>query len=209
MRPALQARLLSHGRWRTLARGDNLMLAGEETGGLYGIGSGVVSSISMAASHDITMSDLHIPPFWFITQTMLPRRRTAMNVVAQSSCEVMFVPQSSLAEIIVEFPDFRPHIFLLVADLFHRMTEALSDSLIRDPDRRCIAVLLRIAGQRYEGSGVVNLPLGQTDLAAMTNVSRQKIGDVLRSLDEEGIVQQGYREISVVDSGRLRAMLED
>jgi sugar-specific transcriptional regulator TrmB len=43
----------------------------------------------------------------------------------------------------------------------------------------------------------------------MTNLSRQKVGDVLRDLESRGLVELGYRRIRIPEPDRLRALLED
>lgn len=83
-----------------------------------------------------------------------------------------------------------------------------------DPDsrRRCIAVLLRAAGQR---SGDIrsapdshDVGVSQNALAAMSNMSRQTTGNLLRGLAAEGYLELGYRSIMLRDATGLRALLD-
>jgi len=54
---------------------------------------------------------------------------------------------------------------------------AAADFQLPDFDRRCIAILLRLADCRFEGGGNTprEIPLSQERLAAMENVSRNRL----------------------------------
>lgn len=202
----IQDKLVARARWRLLARGQNLLLAGEDVGGLFGVGQGSIYTHGEMAPADIVMSDLHRAPFWFLTQTMLPGERTRINVVAQEPIVCMYVPRGPMWQTMQEHPELQQHLFRHVAGPFHAMGRALADALIRDTDQRCIAVLVRIAGCGPGQTAEIVVPVGQIDLAGMANVSRQKIGEVLRALEAEGIIALGYRKIRVIDPPRLLAL---
>ena len=88
---------------------------------------------------------------------------------------------------------------------------AAADLLIRDHERRCIAVLLRLSGARYEESAPVeglSAEVSQAELAAMAHLSRNAAGAVLRRLADRRLIELGYRAIAVRSPDRLRAMVD-
>jgi CRP-like cAMP-binding protein len=94
----------------------------------------------------------------------------------------------------------------LVTRLFWNSMTALVDSVIPDSRLRCVATLLRISDRRNADPSPVTLPISQTDLSQLCNLSRQTSGDVLRALEAEGLVTLGYRSITLNDPARLRAL---
>ncbi len=83
------------------------------------------------------------------------------------------------------------------------------DLLIRDPARRTIAVLLRLAGRREPGAAnsPVDIDTSQEDLATMSNLSRNAVGKILRRLEAEHVVRIGYRQITLLSPQALHARL--
>ena len=82
--------------------------------------------------------------------------------------------------------------------------QALADLLIGDKDRRCAAVLLRIAGCRDSGDAPANASLTQEDLAALSNLSRPTVSLVVRRLAARGFLSLGYKVITIDSPAQLR-----
>jgi CRP-like cAMP-binding protein len=202
-------RLLAAGRWYQVAPGETIAMAGEEDGGICGFASGTLSSRQMAATAEIPMTDLHMAPCWVIPRSFLPDEEWITTLCAQTPVTMVHVPRQAFAQLMEEFPELRLHLLRNVSAIFARMSLALSDALIRESGQRCIAVLLRIADRRLQGSEPSEVPVGHLDLAGMANLSRQKVGDVLRELEEQGLVELGYRRIRIPAPDRLRALLTD
>jgi CRP-like cAMP-binding protein len=84
--------------------------------------------------------------------------------------------------------------------------------MIRDSNRRCAAALLNVANcRRGEPSStpVLNAPLSQEELAAIANLSRTSISSILRDLEADGLIELGYRTVTLRDPARLRALVDD
>jgi len=50
--------------------------------------------------------------------------------------------------------------------------------------------------------------LTQAELAAMSNVSRNTLGTILRSLQDAGLISIGYGKIGPLQPEKLRALVE-
>lgn len=208
MGPDMQDRLLAAGRLQRLAPGDQIVMAGSEEGGLLGFAAGCISSRPSSAPPEVPMTDLHLAPFWLISRTILPGEAWVTTLTAQSPVVLLRIPRASMVQMLTEDPLLNVHILRNISAIFSRMTVALSDALIRQPEQRCAAVMLRIIEQRFEGDTPAEIPTGQTELAGMANLSRQKVNEVLRAMEAAGLVQPGYRRIRVLAPARLRAMLD-
>lgn len=204
----LKSRLLAQGRWVQLEPGEPLYMAGEDNGGLVGIATGTVYSLASNAPPEVSMTDLHRGPFWTLSRSIVPGEERVVTTVAQTPVTAVRIPQAAIYLLMQEHPELVLHLFRNVANIFARMTLVVGDAMIRQPANRLIAVLLRIGECRVTGAAAVDVPIGQLELAGMANLSRQKASEVLRDLEQKGLVALGYRRITILQPDLLRSLLE-
>jgi len=204
----LKSRLLSLGRWVHLEPGDPLYMAGEDNGGLMGVASGTVFSRVSNAPSDVAMTDLHRSPFWTLSRAIVPGEERVVTAVAQTRVTAVRIPQAAVFLLMQEHPEMVLHLLRNVANVFARMALVAGDALLRNHAERLTAVLLRVGECRLDGSASVEVPIGQQDLAGMANLSRQKTSEVLRDMEQNGLVALGYRRITILEPDRLRTLLE-
>lgn len=96
----------------------------------------------------------------------------------------------------------------LLTVLHNDLAISVSDDLmIRDPQTRATAILLRLAGCR---GGRLDLPepaevdVSQEALARLTNLSRTTLGEMLRKYEEAGWISQSYRRLTILAPKALR-----
>lgn len=205
----LQSKLIAQGRWLRRQPGEPLAMAGDEFGGLIGIASGVVFSRAGNAPAEVAMTDLHFAPVWTISRAIVPGEMRVVSIAAQTEVTALRIPQFALMQLMVEHPELVAHLFRNIANLFARMTMVVGDCQIRDGRGRCIATLLRLSDQSIQGTKPERLPIGQQELAGMANMSRQKAGELLRELEDRGLIELGYRWIAVRDRAGLASLRAD
>jgi CRP/FNR family transcriptional regulator, cyclic AMP receptor protein len=86
-----------------------------------------------------------------------------------------------------------------------------ADLMIRDSERRCAAVLSRLAGCRHAGPQdvtAVEVPLMQNELAGAANLSRNSVGTMLQRLASRGFVEVGYKTMTVRAPAALRTFVD-
>ena len=86
------------------------------------------------------------------------------------------------------------------------------DLLLRDPQKRVIATLLRLAGLR--GSALVPamsapINLSQEKLGQLVNLSRTVVSGILRDLEKQGYIEIQYRGILVSNQAALSSLLQE
>jgi CRP-like cAMP-binding protein len=99
----------------------------------------------------------------------------------------------------------------LLATYGHVATVVATDLMIRSSERRCAAVLARLAGCRFarpEQNAPVDLAITQEMLAAAAGLSRNSTGTALRKLMSRGLVELGYGGMTVCAPAALRAFVE-
>ena len=205
----LQGKLLAQGRWIRREPGEPLAMAGDEFGGLIGIASGAVYSRVGNAPADVAMTDLHFGPVWMTSRAIVPGEMRMITVVAQTGVTAIRIPQFALLQLMGDHPELTVHLFRNIANIFARLTLVVGDGHVRDGRGRCIATLLRLSDGELQGVVPERLPIGQLELAGMANLSRQKAGEVLRELEDRGLIELGYRWIAVRDREGLAALRGD
>lgn len=69
-------------------------------------------------------------------------------------------------------------------------------------DQRVAAALLRAAR-----SGSDPVPLGQSDLSAIANVSPRQVSTAIKAFARSGLIAPGYRRIRILDAEGLRTLV--
>ena len=85
-----------------------------------------------------------------------------------------------------------------MAGLQSRLIDLLAGGL----EAQLASVLLRNADEAGE------VKITQKDLGAMLGVQRSSVQRVLKDLESAGLVESGYRRITVVDSGGLSSLVD-
>ena len=202
-----QSAILERCVWQRILPGVALTHGGDSHGGLVGLIRGRVDFISAIGPSDTPIAHIARAPFWFGELPVAGRLRTT-TVISRTVCDIALVPQLALEAVLAAKPDRWRLLGTLSARGIFLVTLIATDLLIRDSQRRCVAVLLRIAGCRKAGTTRCEAEIGQDELADMANMSRQTVGVVLRTLEAQGAVKLGYRSITITDPVRLRAMVD-
>jgi CRP/FNR family transcriptional regulator, cyclic AMP receptor protein len=132
------------------------------------------------------------------------RRET---VIALTMCHALLIPARRFAELAA-----RPGVSrIFTATLTQRMHAA--DELMKlrhtAPDVGVARVLLDLAERAGTGRpGILSMPvdLSQEDLASWLGSSRSTIARTLRSLRRRGIIDTGYRTVTITDPEALRRL---
>ena len=191
------------------AAGETLIWGGDREGGILGLAEGSVSVSSSSGAADVAPIHIVRPPFWFGLNPIVAGAARNVTVTARSECLVAQVSQHALVAILAERPEYWRLTGQLLVDTVAIAVQAVDDLMLRDNRRRCIAVLLRIADCRNSGDVAVEADIGQEELAAMANLSRQTVGPILHELARAGVISLGYRSIVLQNPAALRNIVGD
>ncbi len=186
---------------QSYSAGKVIYRLGDPAGGIYGLVSGIMTVT--AAPHAAAPRLIHVgaPGTWTGEGPFLsgePRRLTLRALVPSrlvhlplAAMEAMAARDPLAARRFGQIPMFSIDILL----------RAIHDLLIRDPDRRVAAVLLRISG------GGQSVPLSQESIGDMACVSRKQMNYALRRFTERGWVTSGYRSVTLDNPAALSAFV--
>lgn len=205
---AFQDAILARCQWSRIGAGTALTHGGDREGGMYGIASGAVDVTPAVGPADLPIINIARAPYWFGILPVALGAPRAVGITTREPCDVALVPRAALAALLSAQPEWWQLLTAQALEHFNIAAQCAADLLIPDSRRRCIAVLLRAAGQRGGDAPGNDAGVSQNELAAMANMSRQTTGNILRGLAAEGLVDLGYRSIVLRDVAALKALLD-
>lgn len=149
------------------------------------------------------------PGAWFGEGSALTDQPRQVGAVATRDATALHLPLPAIRTLASIDGEVWRWIAVLTSRHLKIAMGAIIAPMIRDPTERAIAVLLRLAERRMAGGadGPATIDTSQEDLAAMTNLSRNSLGTILRRLEDEDLVRIGYRKITLSSPEGLRARL--
>jgi len=209
--PDFQHALLSRSSWHCLEAGAPIQTGGEEAGEMIGLAQGVIEMRTILGPADTPIMHLAHPVIWlgYVPIILGQPRRIAAS--AKTEAWLARIPQAAIKEILAERPQWWQYL-LQPAIIYGDMSQTVAaDLLIRDSERRCAAVLLRLSGRRFPGAGdscPVDVPLTQGELAGAANLSRNSVGAIVKRLAVRGLIEQSHRSIIIHSPKALRAFVQ-
>ena len=203
-----QRAVLTHSHWEDVEAGAPIQNGGEETGEMIGLAQGAVA---MRTVSDTPLLHVEHAVSWFGYLPIVSRRPRVVAVDAHTSVWLARTPQWAITQALDERPEWWPHLLELLATYSYAVTTVAADLMIRSSERRCAAVLARLAGCRFAGpeeNAPVEIAITQEMLAAAAGLSRNSTGTALRKLMSRGLVEPGYGGITVWAPAALRAFVE-
>lgn len=201
----LVSALLSRARLKHLQDGEALFRRGEPADGLYAALDGALHITGVTREGKEAMLSMIEPPMWFGEIALFDRMPRTHDAVAVGAATVLFIPLAALDGLLAEQPIYWRHFGVLMAFKVRLAFIALEDLSLLQPPQRVARRLLWLAhcAPPDAQTGRNRLAIKQTQLALMTALSRQTVNQLLRSLEERGVIRLSYGLIDVLDMPAL------
>jgi len=203
--------LLSNCRWQSLEAGVSIQEGGEEIGELIGLAQGVVEMRTVLGPSDTPIMHFAHPVFWFGYIPIIFGTSRRITGSAKTKVWLARIPHGAVMAALNERPEWWRH-FLQPALIYGDVAATIAaDLLIRDSERRCAAVLLRLGGRRFASpadSEKVIVQVTQDEIAGAANLSRNSVGAMLKRMAARGLIELGYRGVILCAPPALRAFVE-
>ena len=210
--PNLQQALLKQGVVRQFQNGQRLFLRGDCADGLYAVLSGSVQIVG-ASKHGA--EDKHViltlidPPDWFGEICLFDRQPRTHDALADGPATVLHVRQVLLDQLIAENPNYWREFGLLLTQKVRLIFGAIEDAALLPTHTRLARRLLQMAegyGIRADSNTVSarTLHVSQEKLSAMLSVSRQTVNQMLKELENDGLLQLGRGNIEILNLDGLK-----
>jgi len=206
-----QQALLTRCAWGRIEAGTPVQAGGEENGELIGLASGIVEMRTILGRADTPIMHFAYPVFWFGYVPILTGRPRRIAASAKSTAWLARIPQATVRVLLAERPEWWRHLVQL-SIIYGDISQTIAaDLLIRDSERRCAATLLRLGGYRFAGpedKEPVEVPVTQAELAGAAGLSRNSVGTMVQRLKARGLIDLGYRGITIRAPPTLRGFVD-
>ena len=204
--------ILSRSTWRSFEAGEPIQTGGEDEGELIGLAHGVVAMRTILGRADTPLMHYAHPVFWFGYVPILTGRPRRLIADAKTPVWLAQIPQNAVRVLLDDRPEWWRHLMQLSIIYGDVSQTVAADLLIRDSERRCAAVLLRLGAIRFAGprdGEPVEVPVTQQDLAGAANLSRNSAGTMVQRLKARGLIAPGYRGVTICAPATLRAFVDE
>lgn len=195
--------VLSHARRQTFKDGEALHVRGDKHPRLYIIAGGVLRLGRFAPGGAFSLVSMLGAGSHF-GDIALQQNANTHDAFSVGASEVDIVDGGVLNDLLLSQPSF-------AIGLWRANTARLNALLELYDDARTLGVAARLAKVIYLHTGQGQMPNGvaclQRDLAALLGVSQVSIGTALKELEKAGLVEAGYRCVTVPDKAKLKAWL--
>lgn len=205
----LRRELLARGQIRQFRRGAWIYLQGDPPRGLWAVIEGEIAFSKVGGSGTEVVYHVGGPGMWFGVLGVLTGLPLGLAVTAATDTTLLYVRRRDIQAIIDDEPR---HVLRLVRLPLTRGLDLLDlvEHIVRPSPRSRVAsrlLLLWRVETEHDGS-MANRPMrvSQSQLAAMTALSRQSVSRVLQELAAAGAVSAGFRQIAIVDPAMLETI---
>jgi CRP-like cAMP-binding protein len=200
----VQRAVLKVGRLVHYPAGEFVFHAGDSSGGLYGIVGGGVGIHLPSQAGETVLAHVARCGVWFGYGPLVRGRERTLSFSLVEPSLLIHVPLATAQEIGARSPVHQRAILSVTEygmDIAVRVIETL---LIRKPDRRIAATLLRVAPQSDDRGSATGVRLTQSQLGEMANADRQVVNRALKRFEANGWIRVSYGRIGVLDESALK-----
>lgn len=202
-----QNHLLTQGQWRSLNQGQTLFSAGDPGDGLYVVVNGSILVESFSFDGRMSLLGVIEAPHWFGEISMIDGQVRTHNAVANGHTTLWWVPRWVLEDSLEAEPALWRELAKLLSyktRLVFQKLQGLSFSSARERVTHEIYLLSQRYGNVAESVKSPLIDLNQEQLAALCNLSRQKVNEILSDLQREGVISRHAGRIRILTASHLK-----
>jgi CRP/FNR family transcriptional regulator, cyclic AMP receptor protein len=194
--------MLARLQLREFAKGEAIYHAGDPPGGLWVIIDGAVEVELPPPETAPILVHFAVSGFWFGEWPLIHDQPRRMSVVASRPSTLGTVPLADCRAILKEDPGAWRWIAMLSTLTTDLTAGVIADLMLRDPVKRCAALLLRLSGVRnavLPAKTPFPIYLSQEKLGHLANLSRNSIIPILHEFAQREYIEVAYGSIQVKD----------
>lgn len=192
---------------RAHPRGSYIFLQGDPGDRIYVVAEGLLKVIVTSVHGEEMVLETLACPATFGELALLDGQPRSATVEVVSDAVLVSIHGTEFADWARRQPVLYESLLRSVSNIVRRLTDQTSDFVFLDLLGRTAKLLLRLGVRRdVDGQPIimVDLPLTQSDLAAMVGTSRQSVNQALRTLEKLRCIDIAGRAIAVTDADALR-----
>lgn len=189
--PEFQDAVLERCDLLKLGPGTPVFLAGDDTGGMFGIVDGWVELHLPAPGGAATLAHIDGPGAWFGDLAALKGHSRRFSLVTRTNARLLRLSRSEMQRLCDDVPRRWRYVADLVADNLSIAIDVVEALRRRDVVERLALTLLAVADDTGD------LSVTQSDLAELACLSRGTVNGALAALEERGLIERRYREVEI------------
>ena len=201
--PEFQEALLSRCSIRRHVAGEIICNVGDKYTGMFGLVSGVMKIEFETAGQDLKIATVKQSNFWFGQASSLRREAHSVTVTMATDSTILHLSHDSFEEL-MESASHARCFALLTVEHYYEAARALAHLLSNNTEHR-VASRLALLAEKTGAKPPLAIAVTQSDLAEMCGLTRPSVSQVLKKLEDLGLIQTGYRRIEVADLTGLLA----
>jgi CRP-like cAMP-binding protein len=186
----------------SLPAGSFLWTAGQTTNEVFGLVSGRLRiCMASAAGQEFALIDWE-PGAWLGEQVLGVDTPHMLQVSALAASEVLVIPRQVLVDVGDSWPVLYRNLFQASWVNTRGLYEILSAMLFYPLKARVagrVLVLIEEHGRRVEGGVLIDIKLSQNDFARLAMGSRQRVNQIFRDWDRQGLVESRNERLLIRD----------
>jgi CRP-like cAMP-binding protein len=142
---------------------------------------------------------------WFGEGSLLKDEPRRYDIVALRDSVIAYVPRATFTTLLDQSPAFNRFLIMQLNERLGQFIALVEHDRLLGPDARlarCLAGLFNPV--LYAGIGN-SLPVSQEELAQIVGLSRQRVNQALKVLEQAGLLRVDYRGVTVLDLPGLRS----
>ena len=204
-------RMVALSQRREYADGQLIHAKGDWPEGLMGVVSGRVRISSVHADgHEAILTYLE-PGHWFGEIAMFDGRARTHDAWAEEKCTLLLLPRAEFNRLLDDRRELYPHFLRLMCQRLRLAFDVIEDTALLPFPARLARRLLQLAeahGAARRGDRLIDLHLGQEQLAMMLGASRQTVNKCLKEWEGLGWIRIDYGRLAL-DTGALTGLVHD
>lgn len=204
-----QKAILARCEWIMCSAGQPVYQTADERADLLAVVDGTVEIYSRFGIGDNPLLHLAHEGFWAGYGSVIAGEAPRATIIARVDTLLARVPRRTMHELLSARPEWWRVMSTAAMEYGDIAIAAVADLLIQDNVRRCACTVLRITGLRPPRRARPDrrdAMVTQGELAAMVNLSRTTLVQILHQFERGGLIEQGYRELRIVDPVALTAL---
>lgn len=201
---AFRAEALRHASLERFPAGHTVFHFGDPPGGIYGLVTGLITMTTAPKTDTPRLIHLGDPGTWTGEACFLTREPRRVEIRAFVDTTMMHLSLPAMDRMMAADRGAARHFAGILVTSIDTLIRVVHDLQKPDATRRIASVL-----QRFASIADGPIPLSQTELGVLANVSRQQVNAVLQRLTAAGCVEPAYRAVRILDAAALRRLASE
>lgn len=177
--------------------------------GLYFLFDGCLR-VEWPGLFEVKAAHLYTPGSWFGQLSSMTETKRLVTVTSVTFAKIGFLPLNDLKILMEVDNEIVRHLSRITQARLRTAIDAVADLMIRDPEQRFIATIIRLSGinnPNYKPSAF-EIFFSQEEVGLMANMARTSASTILKRLERLQLLKTGYRRLEITNPQGLKDRLE-